>query len=211
MEYSSLILGVLFILVCFNVGESVTKKLLFKKIYLLIIILAMFICSFIAPISISDWQISISGFIIPFFISVYYLFKVGSLYSYLKVGVAILLVTTLTLIYNIISFESFEYAYFQPYIFLAIVLGITAFFIAKTATNTFVALFLGYTLASVIHYLTKGIENYQMINLGGEQMLAMLVTSFASSLFGYYISRKIKQIRRRRAKNKDEDSLQEQT
>ena len=211
MEYSSLILGVLFILVCFNVGESVTKKLLFKKIYLLIIILAMFICRFIAPISISDWQISISGFIIPLFISVYYLFKVGSLYSYLKVGVAILLVTTLTLIYNIISFESFEYAYFQPYIFLAIVLGITAFFIAKTATNTFVALFLGYTLASVIHYLTKGIENYQMINLGGEQMLAMLVTSFASSLFGYYISRKIKQIRRRRAKNKDEDSLQEQT
>ena len=211
MDYSSLILGVLFILVCFNVGESVTKKLLFKKLYLLIIILAMFICSFIAPISIGDWQISISGFIIPFLISVYYLFKVGSLYSFLKIGVAILLVTTLTLIYNVISFESFEYAYFQPYIFLAIVLGISAFFIAKTATNTFVALFFGYTLASVIHYLTKGIENYQMINLGGEQMLAMLVTSFASSLFGYYISRKIKQIRRRRAKNKEDDSLPEQT
>lgn len=201
MAFSSLILGVLLILVIFNVGETVTKKLYLKKIYLIILLAISFISSFFNPFIIGNFSFSIAGFIIPLILSIYYLFKVGSVYSFLRVGVSTLLVTTLTLIYNSISYGDFEYNYLQPYMILALVLGLSVFFISKTPSNSYLSFFLGYSLSNTIHFLTKNLDyDYSFIELGGQQMLSMLLLSTVASLVGVYIYRKVKLMKKRRAR-----------
>lgn len=205
MSFSSLLLGVLLILVIFNVGESVTRKLFLKKSFLIIYLAVSFIFSFISPITIGNFTLTFSGFIFPLIVSIYYLFKCKNMFAFLRVGVSVLLVTTLTLIYNSITYDFFEYSYLQPYMLLALVIGFSVIFISKTPTNSFLSLFTGYTLASVIHFLTKNLgSDYGIVEVGGEQIITMLFLSLVASLFGCYVYRKVKLIKRRRERSMDE-------
>ena len=193
MTFSIILLGVLFILVLFNVGESIYKKLNFKKSTLLILLLVTMVCYFIPGIKIASLTFTLSGFFLPLVLSIIVLFKVKNLKAYFKIFVTILISFSLNIVYNLITFDVYESAILQPYLILGLILGTFPLFLTKTPTRLFSANFIGITLSEIVFYLSRYsvYGNYYM-TIGSEKVFATLLTSFTISLLSYYFARKVK-------------------
>lgn len=205
MTFSIILLGVLFILVLFNVGESIYKKLNLKKRTLLLLLLITFVLYFIPGIKIGNFTFTLAGFFLPLVLSVITLIKVKNLKSYFKIFVAMLISFSLNIVYNLITFDVYESAILQPYLVLGIILGSITLFLTKTPTRLFSANFIGITLSEVVFYLSRYsiYGNYYMI-IGSEKVFATLLVSFVVSLLSYYFSRKIKALHIKRKLTKAE-------
>lgn len=199
MTFSIILLGVLFILVIFNVGESIYAKLGLKKRTLLIILLLMLGCYFIPGIKIGDFTFTVVGFFLPLILSTIVLFKVRKLKDYFKFFVSVLISFALNIVYNLITFDVYESSILQPYLVLGIILGTFPLFLTKTPTRLFASTFLGITLSEIVFYLSRYsiYGNYYMI-IGSEKVFATLMVAFVTSLLTYFFARKIQVLRVKR-------------
>ena len=199
MTFSLILLGVLFILVLFNVGESIYKKLALKKSVLLVLILTTMALYFIPAIKIGNFSFTLAGFFLPLIYSIIILFKVKNLRLYLKMLVATLVSFSLNIVYNLITFDVYESAILQPYLILALIIGTFLLFLAQTPTNLFASNFFGIILTEIVFYFSRySIYGNYYMTIGSEKVFAVLMVSFVFSLLTYFFVRKVKAMYARR-------------
>ena len=155
MTFSILILGVLIILVSFNVGESVYKKLKISKKHLLIILISALVLYFIPSPEINGITFTWTGFFMPLLLSVFVLLKIKKAKVFFKLFVATLITFSLGIIYNLITFDVYESAIFQPYLILGVILGSVLLLIVNNPIWLFSSNFLGLIFAEIVFYLYR--------------------------------------------------------
>lgn len=196
MTFSLILLGVLFILVLFNVGESIYKKLKLKKSTLLIFLLVTLGCYFVPAIPIGHFSFTLAGFFLPLIFSTIILFKVRNLKAYLKILVAMLVAFSLNIVYNLITFDVYESAILQPYLLLAVILGTFPLALTQIPTRLFASTFVGVTLSEIVFYYSRySIYGDFYMTIGSEKVFAVLLVSFVVSLLTYFFARKVKAMR----------------
>lgn len=195
MTFSLILTGVLFILVCFNVGESIYKKLKIRK-SVLVLLLGLTLVAYFIPNFIL-WGVSFSwvGFVLPLVFSFVTFFKIRHFKIFLRIFVGVLVAFVLSLVYNLISFEVYESVILQPYLALGAILGVVLLFVVQTPSRAYASIFVGACLADVVFYFSRyaGYAGYNL-TLGGEKIFCVLMTSFVVSLVAYYFVRKVKTI-----------------
>lgn len=192
MTFSLILLGVLFILVVFNVGESIYKKLRIKKSILLILLLLSIGLFFVPPIKIGKFSFTFVGFFLPLIFSILLIIKVRNIKAYFKMFVAMLISFSLNIVYNLITFDVYESSILQPYLLLAILLGTFPLFLTSTPNRLYAANFIGLTLSEIVFYFSRYsiYGNYYMI-IGSEKLFAVLLFSYTVSLLAYFFARKV--------------------
>ncbi len=192
MTFSIILLGVLLILVTFNVGESVYKKLKLKKITLILMLILTLGLYFIPSITLGNFGFSLVGFFLPFAFSIVVLFKVRNIKEYFKMFVAVLVAFALNIVYNLITFDVYESSILQPYLFLGVLLGTLPLFITSNPNRLYASNFIGIALSEIVFYLSRYsiYGDYYML-IGSEKMFAVLLVSFTVSLLTSFFARKI--------------------
>lgn len=207
MTFSIILLGVLIILVTFNVGESIYSKLGLKKKWLLILLIGTFVLNFVPNLVVFGIEFSWVGFVLPIIFSVIVILKVKSAKGYFKMLVAMLIAFTLNIIYNLITFDVYESAIFQPYLILGVLLGTLPLTLVKIPTRLYASNALGILFAEIVFYISRySIYGDYYLTLGSRKMFETLITSFVVSLFAYFFARKVRAviIRRKLAKRERE-------
>ena len=203
MTFSIILLGVLIILVAFNIGESVYKRLRIKKRTLLIFLTSTFVLYFIPNLKINDVTFTWIGFFLPALFSVIVLLRVKNAKIYFAMFVSALLSFTLNIIYNLITFDVYESAIFQPYLVLAIILGTIPLLLVKTPSRLYASNFVGIIMSEIIFYMSRyAIYGEQYLIVGSRKTFETLLLSFVLSVFSCFVARKVKiiSIRRKIAK-----------
>lgn len=205
MTFSIILLGVLIILVSFNVGESLFKKLKIQKRVLLLLLTATLVLYFIPNIKIGGVTVTWIGFFMPLVFSVWVIFKVKNAKMYFKMFVALLITFSLNMIYNLITFDVYEASIFQPYIILGIIIGTIPMILAKTPTKLYASNFFGLIFAEIVFYLSRySIYGEYYLTLGSRKVFEMLLVSFTISMLVYFFVRKVKVMMiRRKLKSKN--------
>lgn len=193
MTFSLILLGVLLILVFFNVGESIYSKLRIKKGVLIFLLISTIVFYFIPKLNIKGVNISWVGFVFPLIFSLIILFKTKNKNDYFKMFVATLIAFALSIIYDLITFDVYESAILQPYLVLALILGSFGLVLTKTPTKLYASNFVGVILAEIVFYLSRySIYGEYYLTLGGEKVFCVLLTSFVFSMLTYFVARKAK-------------------
>lgn len=196
MTFSLILLGVLFILILFNVGESIYKKLKLKKTTLLALLLITIICYFIPGVNIGGYTFTLAGFFLPLVLSIVTLFRVKNLKAYFKILVSVLIAFCLNIVYNLITFDVYESNILQPYLLLGIILGTFPLFLTKTPTRLLTSTFIGVTLSEIVFYISRySIYGNYYMTIGSEKVFAVLLVSFVTSFISFYLSRKVQAMR----------------
>lgn len=207
MTLSVLMLGVLIILVSFNVGESIYAKLKLKKGHLIGLLLLTLVLYFVPNIKINGITFTWVGFFLPFVFSVLSLLKVKKAKAYFKMFVALLIAFSLDMIYNLITFDVYETAIFQPYVVLGLILGSVGLILAETPTRLYASNFLGLIFAEIVFYISRySIYGEYYLTIGSRKVFETLLVGFVTSLLVYFFVRKVKaiKIKRKLAKNSAE-------
>lgn len=195
MTFSIILLGVLIILVVFNVGESIYKKLGLKKKTLLLLLLATLVFYFVPSITLFGITFTWVGFFLPLIFSVIVIFKVKNVKAYFKMFVSILIAFALNIIYNLITFDVYESAIFQPYLILGLILGTLPLVLTETQKQLYASNFLGIIFAEIVFYMSRySIYGEYYLKLGSRKVFEMLLLSFVVSLLVKYYTRKFKAI-----------------
>jgi len=195
LTFSIILLGVLIILVSFNVGESVYRKLGLKKKTLILFLLLTFVLYFVPNLTINGVTLSWIGFFLPTIFSVIVLFRVKNAKEYFKMFVAALISFALNIIYNLITFDVYEAAIFQPYLFLGVLLGIALLILVRKPSRVYVCTYFGVIFAEIVFYMSRySIYGDFYLTLGSRKLFETLLTAFAISLFGSFVGRKFKVI-----------------
>ena len=88
--------------------------------------------------------------------------------------------------YNSINLLQYEFAYFQPYLVLCVILGVVCCFISLKFSSIFCGLFVGVTISELIRSQDKMfVEN--IFSLGDLQFVSLIVFT----LFVFVVSRQL--------------------
>lgn len=209
MTFSFILTGVLLILVCFNVGESIYKKLNLRKKFLLLVLIITLILYFVPSTRIHGITFTWVGFVLPLIFSILTLTKIKHIRTVLPMLVALLISFALNIIYNLITFDVYESAILQPYILLAIILGIGLLFVAQTPSRMYASMFFGLISAEIVFYISRySIYGDYYLTIGSEKVFCMLITAFTASVLTFFFARKVKTIKiRHRLKKSEKEKI----
>ena len=209
MTLSLILLGVTTILVSFNVGESIYTKLKLKKKLLIALLFITIAFYFVPNIKINGITFTWIGFFLPAIFSIISIIKVKKAKMYFKMFVSMLIAFSLGLIYNLITFDVYESAIFQPYIFLGLILGSIPLILAEKPTKLYASNFIGLIFAEVVFYLSRySIYGEYYLTVGSIKTFEILFISFLTSLLVYFFIRKVKAMAiRRKLKKKESKAI----
>ena len=151
MNVSLLVLGTLFILIAFGVGESVLKTLKINKLACLLIIAGFIVGVFLPPVAIFNTEVYFDKTVFPLFLSVVLLFKIK---NFSRFVFSLLLSTLVTLLYSLGQFDTYTFV-ISPFIFLAVSLGAVVGLNSNNFQTAFSSLFFGINLGNIIFHLVK--------------------------------------------------------
>ena len=208
MTFSLILTGVLLILVCFNVGESIYKKLNIKKTVLVLFLSLTLALYFVPNINIAGVSFGWTGFVLPLIFSIMAIAKTKRLKTFLRMIVATLIAFALNIVYNLITFDVYESAILQPYVFLAIFMGIGLLFVVQTPSRLYASMFVGIILAEIVFYLSRySIYGDYYLTIGSEKVFSILLTSFTASLLTFFFVRKVRTMSIRKRLKKAEKEI----
>lgn len=205
MTFSIILLGVMIILISFNVGESIYCKLKLKKKHLIMLLILTLVLYFVPNIKINGVELTWIGFFMPLVFSLIVLFGVKKAKVFSKMFVVVLITFSLNLIYNLITFDVYESAIFQPYLVLGLFIGSVPLILAEVPTRLYASNFLGLIFSEIVFYFSRySIYGEYFLTIGSKKVFETLIVSFVTSLLVYFLARKVKvmKIRRKLAKNK---------
>lgn len=207
MTFSIILLGILIIFVSFNIGESVYRKLGIKKKTLILFLILTLVLYFVPSLTINGVNFTWIGFFLPTIFSLIVLFKVKNAKNYFKILVGTLISFALNIIYNLITFDVYETAIFQPYLFLGLLLGVGLLVLVKKPSRVYVCTYVGLLFSEIVFYMSRySIYGDYYLTLGSRKLFETLLTAFAISLLGSFVGRKVKvvSIKRKLAKKEQE-------
>lgn len=186
MELNLLIIGCLFIATLFTVGESVYKHFKINKYFLLIFLSLLFVGMFLPPIEVFGFQLYFESLIFPFVICFVLLFKVKKFSRFLLV---FLLCVLSSMLYSLAGIEEMVYGFVEPYMILALLLGILIGLLSYNLPSAISSLFFGLNFGSLLFHLTKfeSIENFYV----SEVLFSCVLISVLASVIVVFIKDKI--------------------
>lgn len=177
---------VLTILLLFSVGESIAKSNNVNRYFLIAFLILSAICFCIPPISIFGYLFNPCYFIY-LFAFIYMISKIRSFKDLFKTIFLTLIILAVCVCYNAINTTKFEYAFVQPYLFVAFLLGCVCIGFSQKEHVVFSSFFLGVTLSEVISkdiFLLRATETFML----GENRFACIMLM---GILGFAIAKQI--------------------
>ncbi len=151
MEISLLILGTLFILTLFTVGESIYTHFKINKIILLLILGVLMAGVFLPSIQVFDYALSFETLILPGALCFVLLFMVR---KFSRFVFSVLFTTLSAMLYLILGADLITFPV-QPFVLLGVFLGIFVGLNSTKISESLPALFFGINLGGVIFFVSK--------------------------------------------------------
>lgn len=211
MTFSIIILGVLLILSIFGVGEGTARKLGLGKKWLIILLVSTLILYFVPNIKIRGITFTWVGFAFPIIFTTMVLLGTKRLKQFLTIFISTLVSFSLSIVYDLITFDVYESNIFQPYIMLGIIIGITSLIICKNPKRAYASNVIGLLLSELFFYISRySIYGEYYMVFGSEKVFCCLLTSFVFSVISHKVVLKIKAIamQKRLAKLENKQTLQ---
>lgn len=177
MEANLLILGCLFILTLFSVGESVHKHFKISKGLLLLILAAFMASVFLPPLELAGATLYFDKIVLPAVICFVLMFSVKKLSRFLFS----FLFCTLASIFYFLSNLEFVLLAVEPFILLGAFLGVFVGLNSAKVSESLPSIFFGINLGSVIYHVSK-FESLEAYFFEGSVFSAVLVAWMVSSL-----------------------------
>lgn len=196
MKFLVLLLGVLFILILFNVGESFLKRLYIKKIYALGFIAAELLSLPLPAFEIAGISFTVSGFILPAFASLFFLREIKNKKYFGRTLIAFLSVVLVMQIFFLTN--DVMQSEMLSWVVICAIAGIISLFICYYPKQAFIPLFWGINTAEIIFHFTRNASDLNGLVLGNGVILFGLISAFLIMIFCYNISYVIR--RRQKAK-----------
>lgn len=193
MEINILILGCLFILTLFGVGESILKFLHLNKIFVLISLALLISGLFVPNLNINKFSVNIGYVFLPAIFSLLMLFKLKKPSKFL---VAFFLIVLLTLAYCIIPMDEILMLSYFPSLFFGLISGLFLALLTNNFSTCAISCLIGMNVGDIVFHLTR-FENFSL--LGNEfiftsaliAIVAFSLLSFVLYKMGYY-NKKVK-------------------
>lgn len=198
MKFLVLLLGVLFILTLFNVGESFLKRLNVKKIYALIFIGLEIISLFLPSFKMFDINFTISGFVLPAIISLFFLREIKNKKYLGRIFIAFLSVVLITQLF-LLTKDLYLQSEIVGWLVVSVMVGIISLFICYYPKQAFISLFWGVNIAEIIFYSTRNFSDFSGLLLGNNTVFFAIISSFLIMLFCYNIYYVIRRRQKRKA------------
>lgn len=189
MEVNLIVLGSLFILVLFTVGESVYKLLGLKRWFVLLMLTVFIATLFLPDINLFGQKFSTSGFIFLCLLNLILLFKTK---SFLRLVVSFLISMLGVIVYKSFYDESILEGFLQLYMPLSMLLGVLVALIAGNAPSAFVALFWGFNFGDVLFNLNR-FESLPSV-IGEQTLLSALLFGYLAIIVTRFFILKIKSL-----------------
>jgi hypothetical protein len=186
MEVNLLILGCLFILTLFTVGESITKHFGINKWVAVLIVGTLIGVMFVAPINVGGVELYLDRFVFPGFICVLTLFGIKRPSRFI---LAFLFCVLGSILYLMSGLESNFFGVLQPVYALSAVLGAFIALVASNLPETVCALFFGIHAGSAMFHLTK-YESLENMFVSPSLFSAVLI-GFLSATLVLFVKQKI--------------------
>ncbi len=167
MDLYFLICGTLAILISFGVFESVLKTNKLSRFLLSIFLILSCVFDAIGTVNILNVNISLN--LILYFIMFVVLFAMQkSIKGIISTILTTLIIISVLVCYNALNLEIFEYAYVQPFVYVAIVVGIILYYVCPNINSVFCGTLLGSILFELIFHQMSWTNVNQTLNLGGD-------------------------------------------
>lgn len=150
MNTNLTILGALFILVLFGVGESIYKKFGLNRVFLLIMLGLLMVGLYAPNLHIKDVSLSISGLILPSLFCLLFCFKIRSKSFFINALICMFFALVLRLVYIDLDFVPF-YVQASAMAVLGLILALNA----KEPFSLFCAIILGFVGGNAVYELAK--------------------------------------------------------
>lgn len=150
MNINLIVLGALFILILFGVGESVYKSFGLSKLFLLICLGLLIAGLYVPNLNIKGTAVSISGFLLPALLCLILAFKVRSATVFVNILIASFVCLLLRLV-----FVEFDFLPTEMTLILMSVLGFVLAMFAKDGFGLIVSSVVGFVLGNVIFEFIK--------------------------------------------------------
>lgn len=195
MEFYVVLCVCLALLLLFSVGESFLKQANIKKYNVISFLIVSVLFSYLPKIML--WGIEVNlNFALYFAVFVLMLFKTKSLKDIIKMFIIFCVSLTLCVCYNSLNLLQFEFAYFQPYIILAIVVGAICSVTTIKHNTIYCGMFGGVFISELIRSGNVMYQSQNRFCLGDSQFSTLILVgmiSFVISLFLIKACRNIKQ------------------
>ena len=190
MNLYFLISGTLAILISFGVLSIVLKANKLDRIILSAFLILSCVVSVMGNISLLGISLSIN-FLVYFLFFVLLFFQQKSIKAYLATILSALIVIAVMMCYNAINLSNFEFSLIQPYVYVALVIGIVLFYICPNYKSAFCGTFLGFVCFELLfHELSASFVSENLV-VGGTQCILMTFVSLISfclyATFVYFI------------------------
>lgn len=185
MSLFFLISGALAILISFGVFENVLKVNNIKRSFAAIFLIFSCALSAIGKVNIFGVETNLCMVLFAIVATVL-LFTQKSLKDYLFVVLSGLLIIAVLTFYNALNLTSFEYSYIQPYVYVALFMGIVFNYVCTSFKNAFVGTFVGCLTFELLFYKLSLMYTNQSLMIGTDLTLIFtLLTVVSYCLFGF--------------------------
>ena len=201
MDLYFLLCGTLTILISFGVFEKVLKSVKLNRWLVCCFLLLSCVFSAIEGIKIYGMNISLN-LILYGILFIFLFFKQRTAKSFISCLIASLLVIAVLVCYRAINLSGFEYAYVQPYVYVAIVFGIVIYYLCPNFYSAFCGVFLGNVVFELLfHELSLSYSN-EILQLGSTLNVTFtFVCMIVFSLFSFFAS-SVKSLKNRKKQEK---------
>lgn len=181
MELNLLILGCLFILTLFTVGESVFKHFKRNKYFLLLFLGLLLVGMFLPPVELFGLPVYFESMILPFLFCFVLLFKIKKFSRFILV---LLLCVLASMLYSLAGIEEMVYGFVEPYMVLSLLLGVLVGLVSYNLPSAITALFFGLNLGTILYHFTK-YESFENFFVSEMLFSCVLIGTLASVIVVY--------------------------
>lgn len=187
MSISVFIITAIIILIMFGAGQRVLDRMRLSDRWALIILASIVVGIIIPPIKItSNFSFSIGGFLIPLWVAVYLMIKVGWSKDLLRAIVGSILTSVLIVLLQILMPANTPQDIIVDNTFIyGIIAGIVAYALGRSRRNAFICSVVGLTLSSVIVFIYNmimGVPSELHLGVGGAFDTIVISTLIAVGL-----------------------------
>ena len=182
MDLYFLLCGAFSILVAFGIFEKVLKINSLNRYFLSLFLIISCILSAVGSIKIYNINISLNLFLYLLVFIIVFL-KQKKVKNVISTILTSLIVIAVVVCYNALNFSSFEYAYVQPYVYIALFLGFILNFVCSNFKSCFCGVFLGTVLSEFIFYEMSIAMSEEIMNLGSSFTITFTFISTISFCF----------------------------
>ena len=179
------------ILTLFGVFESVLKSNNLNKYVVSIFLFLSAILGFMGQVNLFSINLSLN-LILYVLVFVYFFIKQRSIKSIVSCIVTTMIVIALMVCYNSIDLTTFEYSFIQPFVYVALCLGMFLCFLCPDAKSVFCGTFLGAIIFEYAFHEISFKVTSEMLSLGSGFAITFTLITLISYCILHFISAKVK-------------------